>query len=86
MRIETGVRDKDVISTFYDPMIAKLITYGNTRAEAIDLMRKALNDYKVVGLNNNLKFLKRVFANSIFHEGNYDTGFIEQNIATLLNK
>ncbi len=49
-------------------------------------MKKALADYKIVGLNNNLKFLKRVFDNRIFHEGNYDTGFIEQNIGTLLNK
>lgn len=49
-------------------------------------MKKALKDYKVVGLNNNLKFLKRVFNNSVFHEGNYDTGFIEQNIKNLLDK
>ena len=42
-------------------MIAKLITYGETRAEAMDKMKNALEDYKVVGLKNNLKFLKRVF-------------------------
>lgn len=86
VRIETGVRDKDVISTYYDPMIAKLITYGATREEAIELMRQALKDYRVVGLNNNLKFLKRVFDNGVFRQGDYDTGFIEQNIASLLNK
>jgi acetyl/propionyl-CoA carboxylase alpha subunit len=86
VRIETGVRDKDVISTYYDPMIAKLITYGATREEAIELMRQALKDYRVVGLNNNLKFLKRVFDNSVFHQGDYDTGFIEQNIDALLKK
>jgi acetyl/propionyl-CoA carboxylase alpha subunit len=61
-------------------MIAKLITYGKTRSEAIDLMKKALRDYKIVGLNNNLKFLKRVFDNPVFNVGEYDTGFIEQNI------
>jgi len=86
VRIETGVRDKDVISTYYDPMIAKLITYGATREEAIELMRQALKDYRVVGLNNNLKSLKRVFDNGVFRQGDYDTGFIEQNIASLLNK
>lgn len=80
VRIETGVRDKDVISTFYDPMIAKLITYGKNRDEAIELMKQALKDYRIVGLNNNLKFLKRVFDNPVFHQGDYDTGFIEQNI------
>lgn len=41
------MREKDTISTFYDPMIAKLITYGKDRAEAIDLMKKALSDYRV---------------------------------------
>ena len=60
-------------------MIAKLITYGSTRGEAIDLMRRALRDYKIVGLNNNLRFLKRVFDNAVFQGGDYDTGFIEQN-------
>jgi 3-methylcrotonyl-CoA carboxylase alpha subunit len=86
VRIETGVRDKDVISTYYDPMIAKLITYGPTRAEAIELMRQALKDYRIVGLNNNLKFLKCVFDNPVFRQGDYDTGFIEQNIDLLLSK
>ena len=47
VRIETGVREHDTISTFYDPMIAKLITYGKDRAEAIEFMNKALSDYKV---------------------------------------
>lgn len=67
-------------------MIAKLITYGDTRTEAIEKMKKALDDYKVVGLKNNLKFLKRVFANSIFQGGEYDTSFIEQNVDSLINK
>lgn len=86
VRIQTGVRDKDVISTYYDPMISKLITYGATRAEAIELMKQALKDYRIVGLNNNLKFLKRVFDNAVFRQGDYDTGFIEQNIDALLKK
>ena len=86
VRIETGIRDKDTISTFYDPMIAKLVTYAPTRAEAINEMKKALRGYKVVGLNNNLKFLKRVFEDPVFQVGDYDTGFIEQRIDTLLHK
>ena len=67
-------------------MIAKLITYGKDRPHAIELMKQALKQYKVVGLNNNLRFLKRVFDDPIFQQGDYDTGFIEQNIDTLLNK
>lgn len=49
-------------------------------------MKKALDDYKVVGLRNNLKFLKRVFENNIFQGGEYDTSFIEKNIDTLVKK
>ncbi len=49
-------------------------------------MKTALEEYKVVGLKNNLKFLKRVFANPIFQEGEYDTSFIENNVDTLVNK
>lgn len=49
-------------------------------------MKIALEDYKVVGLKNNLKFLKRVFANSIFQGGEYDTSFIEKNVDTLVKK
>lgn len=86
VRIETGVRENDSISTFYDPMIAKLITYAPTREEAIDKMKNALQDYKVVGLKNNLKFLKRVFENDIFRGGEYDTSFIEKNVDTLIKK
>lgn len=67
-------------------MIAKLITYGNSREAAISEMKKALRGYKIVGLNNNLKFLKRVFEDSVFRGGDYDTGFIEQRIDSLLKK
>lgn len=67
-------------------MIAKLITYGENRPQAIELMQRALRDYKIVGLNNNLRFLKRVFDHAIFQQGDYDTSFIEQNIDTLLSK
>ncbi len=49
-------------------------------------MKTALEDYKVVGLKNNLKFLKRVFSNDIFHKGEYDTSFIENNVDNLVNK
>lgn len=67
-------------------MIAKLITYSENRSDAIEKMKKALDDYKVVGLRNNLKFLKRVFENGTFQGGEYDTSFIEKNIDTLVKK
>ena len=67
-------------------MIAKLITYGKDRNEAIDLMKKALSDYRVVGLPNNLKFLKRVISDPIFAKGDYDTSYIPEIINSLLKK
>jgi acetyl/propionyl-CoA carboxylase alpha subunit len=67
-------------------MIAKLITYGKDRNEAIDLMKKALGEYKVVGLPNNLKFLKRVIEDPKFIKGEYDTSYIPENIDKLLKK
>ena len=67
-------------------MIAKLITYSESRDESIKLMQQALKDYRIVGLSNNLRFLKRVFDNAVFQNGDYDTGFIEQQIDTLLHK
>ena len=70
------MRDKDTISTFYDPVIAKLVIYAPTRAQAIDEMKKALRGCKTVGLNNNMKFLMRVFEDPVFQHGDYDTGFI----------
>ena len=67
-------------------MIAKLITYAPDRPQAMELMKQALKSYKIAGLNNNVRFLKRVFDNSVFQQGDYDTSFIEQNIETLLYK
>lgn len=64
VRIDTGVRQGDEISTFYDPMISKLIVHGETRDEAIQLLYNALDAYKVVGLPTNIKFLKRVLNNN----------------------
>ena len=86
VRIETGVRENDTISIFYDPMIAKLITFADTREKAIAEMSKALTEYRVVGLPTNLKFLKNVLNNEVFHKGDYDTGFIEKNTDKLLHR
>lgn len=63
VRIDTGVREGDTISTFYDPMISKLIVTGDDRPSAIQNLYNALENYKVVGLPTNIKFLKRVLLN-----------------------
>ena len=84
VRIDTGVREGDEISTFYDPMISKLVVWGEDRQTAIDHLHYALDDYKVVGLPTNIKFMKRVLRNSEFQKGSFDTSFIEQHEEELL--
>jgi len=78
VRVDTGVREGAEISMFYDPMIAKLITYGEDRNAAIDTMREALDDYYVRGLNHNLAFLSHLVAHPRFREGQMTTNFIAE--------
>ncbi|RVU34673.1 acetyl/propionyl/methylcrotonyl-CoA carboxylase subunit alpha [Hwanghaeella grinnelliae] len=78
VRVDTGVREGGEISMFYDPMIAKLITYGEDRNAAIDTMREALDDYYVRGLNHNLAFLSHLVAHPRFREGQMTTNFIAE--------
>jgi len=66
VRIDTGVRQGDEISTFYDPMISKLIVWGKDRKESTQRLSQALSDYKISGLTTNIKFLKRVLENPHF--------------------
>lgn len=57
-------------------MISKLIVWGKNRTEAIERLHNALDDYKVIGLPTNIKFMKRVLQNETFKTGLYDTSFI----------
>jgi len=76
LRIETGVESGSVISTHYDPMIAKLITHGKDRAEAQRKMSAALANLNCLGLTTNQDFLKAILANTDFQAGKYDTHFL----------
>ncbi len=76
LRIETGVESGSVISTHYDPMIAKLITHGKDRAEAQRKMSAALSNLNCLGLTTNQNFLKAILANTDFQAGKYDTHFL----------
>jgi len=82
VRIDTGVYEGGLISMHYDPMIAKLCTHAATRAEAISLMEDALDQYVVQGLGNNITFLRSVYRNKNFREGNYCTKFIAEEYPT----
>jgi 3-methylcrotonyl-CoA carboxylase alpha subunit len=79
VRIDSGVRKGDAISPFYDPMIAKLIVWGNDREEALAHMSQALSEYQIVGLANNIAFLKRLVESRPFSKAELDTGLIDRH-------
>jgi 3-methylcrotonyl-CoA carboxylase alpha subunit len=78
VRIDTGVANGDEISPHYDPMIAKLIVWGEDRARALTRMRAALEDFQVSGLATNVAFLRRLVASTPFAAADLDTGLIER--------
>ena len=78
VRIDTGVREGDEISMFYDPMIAKLITHGKDRATAIATHAKALERLEVQGIQDNSPFLAAVLDQKRFQSGKITTGYIKE--------
>jgi 3-methylcrotonyl-CoA carboxylase alpha subunit len=83
VRIDSGVREGDAISPYYDPMIAKLIVWGADRTQALARMGQALADFHIVGLATNIAFLKRLVEGHAFASADLDTGLIERNADTL---
>ncbi len=79
VRIDSGIRQGDDISMYYDPMIAKLIVWGNDRIEAIQHMRQALRHYQIAGVTTNITFLQQIFANDDYQQGKLSTHFIDQH-------
>ncbi len=78
VRVDTGVFEGGEISMFYDPMIAKLCTYGKDRLSAIDRMRRALDEFYVRGVSHNVPFLAALMAHPRFREGRLTTNFIAE--------
>jgi len=83
VRIDSGVREGDSITPYYDPMIAKLIVWGTDRAHALARMHAALADFHIVGVANNVDFLSRLVSNPSFARAELDTGLIERERAQL---
>ncbi|MGZ3216670.1 ATP-binding protein [Paracoccus sp. T5] len=83
-RIETGVRAGDAISPWYDPMIAKVVTYGPTRAVALRALEQALVDTEVAGSVTNLDFLIALTRHDGFRAGQVDTGLIARDLDALV--
>ena len=82
-RVDTGVRQGDEISAWYDPLIAKLIVHGEDRATALARMAAALRETEIVGLTTNVEFLRRICENAAFANAELETGLIERQRAAL---
>ena len=78
IRVDNGFEEGMDIPIYYDPMLAKLITYGETRQSAIENMLKAISDYKVEGVETTLPFGTFVFEHETFRSGNFDTHFVKK--------
>jgi len=84
LRIDTGVRQGDLISIHYDPLIAKLVVWGEDRPAAVRALGAALARYRIAGLTTNREFLYRVATDPAYGAGELDTGFIARHRDALL--
>jgi len=84
LRIETGVRQGDAVTVHYDPLLAKLVAWGENRAAALRRLIAALGETRVLGVATNRDFLLRLLAHPDFAAGAIDTGFIPRHRASLL--
>ncbi|MEM9622336.1 MAG: acetyl/propionyl/methylcrotonyl-CoA carboxylase subunit alpha [Pseudomonadota bacterium] len=78
VRVDTGIEEGSEVSMFYDPMIAKLVTYGDTRDQAIEHMADALDAYYIRGVSHNISFLNALIMHPRFAEGRLTTNFIAE--------
>lgn len=79
VRVDTGVRQGDEVSVYYDPMIAKLIVWDENREKALQRLSKALTEYRIDGVTTNIDFLYNLATCQSFIEQDIDTGFIDKN-------
>ena len=78
VRVDDGFEQGMSIPIYYDPMIAKLITYGDTREEAIQKMIRAIDEYQISGIQTTLAFCRFVMEHDAFRSGHFDTGFVSK--------
>ena len=79
IRVDSGVVQGDTISQYYDPMIAKLISHGDTRAECILRLQRALKDYHIEGVKHNIPFLSALCTQASFKEAQLHTAYLEEH-------
>ena len=85
VRVDSGVVEGDVVTIFYDPMIAKLIVHGADRGQALARMRDALARCEIVGPKSNIEFLERLVRHPAVTEGTIDTGYLDRHLDEFLS-
>jgi acetyl/propionyl-CoA carboxylase alpha subunit len=78
VRVDSGIRRGSEINVYYDPLLAKLVCWASTRDEVINKTIRALNEFSIAGLTNNIQFLKKIIASEHFRNGNFDINFLER--------
>src|SRR5581483_2425356 len=80
VRLETGLYEGMEVSLFYDPLIAKLCVWGETRAAAIVRMRRALSEFQIMGVSTSIPFHQKIMESTNFMGGHFDTRFVEDKV------
>ncbi len=84
VRVDGSIYEGRDVPIYYDPLIAKLIVWGKDRQEAIERSVRALKEFKITGVKNNLKFLERIMHTKGFADGDYTTHFVDENKELLM--
>lgn len=84
IRVDTGLKSGDEITIHYDPMIAKVIAFGRTRAGALARMQRALDEMVILGTTTNVEFLAALLDTEAFQAGTVDTGYVDAHLPNLL--
>ncbi len=81
IRVDSGVREGSVVSVYYDPLLAKLIAFGEDRVKAVSRLSDALDAFQIEGIKTSIPFHRRVVRQPVFLAGRYDTGFIDAHMS-----
>jgi len=81
IRVDSGVREGSVVSVYYDPLLAKLIAFGEDRVKAVSRLSDALDAFQIEGIKTSIPFHRRVVRHPVFLAGRYDTGFIDAHMS-----
>ena len=86
VRVDSGIKTNDAISIYYDPLLAKIIAWDETREMALQKLKQALQDYHLVGVKTNLQFLLNIIQHPAFSQADFNTHFIETHQSKLFQE